>query len=63
MIVTGDITQIDLEKGQASGMIDAVKKLRGLKGIGYVELDKTDIVRHNLVQQIVQAYVVKKGSK
>lgn len=63
MIVTGDITQIDLEKGQASGMIDAIGKLKGLKGIGHVELDRADIVRHNLVQQIVQAYDKKPGSK
>ncbi len=56
MIVTGDITQIDLAKGQKSGMIDARDTLKGIKGIGFVELDKADIVRHTLVQNIVQAY-------
>ena len=56
MVITGDITQIDLEKGHTSGMIDAVKTLKGIKGIGFVELEKADIVRHTLVQNIVQAY-------
>jgi phosphate starvation-inducible PhoH-like protein len=56
MIITGDITQIDLEPGQKSGMIEAIETLRRIKGIGYVELNQTDIVRHRLVQKIVQAY-------
>ncbi len=56
MIITGDITQIDLEQGQKSGMIEAIETLRRIKGIGYVELKQTDIVRHRLVQNIVQAY-------
>ena len=56
MIITGDITQIDLDKNQKSGMIDAIEKLRGIKGIGYFELEKLDIVRHKLVQAIVRAY-------
>ena len=56
MIITGDITQIDLEPGQKSGMIEAIETLRGIKGIGYVELNQKDIVRHRLVQNIVQAY-------
>jgi phosphate starvation-inducible PhoH-like protein len=56
MIITGDITQIDLERGQRSGMVDAVEKLRGIKGIGFVELNQDDIVRHSLVQDIVEAY-------
>jgi len=56
MIITGDITQIDLERGQKSGMIEAIETLRRIKGIGYVELNKSDIVRHRLVQKIVQAY-------
>ena len=56
MIITGDITQIDLEPGQKSGMIEAIETLRRIKGIGYVELKQTDIVRHRLVQNIVQAY-------
>jgi phosphate starvation-inducible PhoH-like protein len=56
MIITGDITQIDLEPGQKSGMIEAIETLQRIKGIGYVELNQRDIVRHRLVQKIVQAY-------
>jgi phosphate starvation-inducible protein PhoH and related proteins len=56
MIITGDITQIDLDKNQKSGMVEAIEKLRRIKGIGYVELARLDIVRHRLVQSIVQAY-------
>jgi phosphate starvation-inducible protein PhoH and related proteins len=62
MIITGDITQIDLEPGQKSGLIEAIKTLRGIKGIGYVELARTDIVRHKLVQKIVQAYNKKQSN-
>ena len=56
MIITGDITQIDLDTGQKSGMIEAIETLRRIKGIGFVELTQKDIVRHRLVQNIVQAY-------
>jgi len=56
MIITGDITQTDLEPGRKSGMIEAIETLRRIKGIGYVELSQRDIVRHRLVQNIVQAY-------
>ena len=56
MIITGDITQIDLPAGQKSGMIEAIETLRRIKGIGYVKLSQTDIIRHRLVQNIVQAY-------
>ncbi|HUV62803.1 MAG TPA: PhoH family protein [Sedimentisphaerales bacterium] len=56
MIITGDITQIDLPVGQKSGMIEAIETLRRIKGIGCVELAQKDIVRHRLVQSIVQAY-------
>lgn len=56
MIVTGDISQVDLPEGQPSGLIDAVRKLRGIKGIGFAELEREDIVRHRLVQNIVNAY-------
>jgi phosphate starvation-inducible PhoH-like protein len=60
MIITGDITQIDLEKGTKSGMLDAMETLAGAEGISLIGLDDTDIVRHNLVQNIVQAYEAKK---
>lgn len=56
MIITGDITQIDLPKGQKSGMVEAIERLRRIKGIGYVKLAQRDIVRHKLVQNIVRAY-------
>ena len=56
MIVTGDITQIDLDTGQKSGMVEAIATLRRIKGIGFTELTQRDIVRHRLVQNIVQAY-------
>ncbi len=56
MIITGDITQTDLEPGQKSGMVEAIETLRRIKGIGYVGLSQGDIVRHRLVQSIVQAY-------
>jgi phosphate starvation-inducible PhoH-like protein len=56
MIVTGDVTQIDLPEEQRSGLEDALEKLKGIKGIGIVELERGDIVRHRLVQNIVNAY-------
>ena len=56
MIVTGDITQIDLPYSQPSGLIHAMKVLDGIKGISTVEFNKKDIVRHQLVQDIVEAY-------
>ncbi len=55
-IITGDITQVDLERGRSSGMIDAIRTLKGVRGIGFVELDDADIIRHKLVQNIVNAY-------
>jgi phosphate starvation-inducible PhoH-like protein len=60
MIITGDVTQVDLDKGQKSGMLDAMETLAGTEGISLIGLDDTDIVRHNLVQNIVQAYEAKK---
>lgn len=56
MIVTGDITQIDLHPSQESGLKHAMRILKGVKGIGYIEFNKSDIVRHKLVQRIVEAY-------
>ena len=63
MIITGDITQIDLEPDQKSGMVEAIKTLRRIKGIGCVELTRGDIVRHRLVQNIVRAYGKKAKAK
>jgi phosphate starvation-inducible PhoH-like protein len=56
MIVTGDDSQVDLERGVQSGLIDAVRRLQGVPGIAIVRLDKADIVRHPLVQHIVHEY-------
>lgn len=56
MIITGDATQIDLPRSTQSGLIRALKVLDGVPGIGHVEFGKKDIVRHALVQRIVEAY-------
>jgi phosphate starvation-inducible PhoH-like protein len=56
VIVTGDITQTDLPAGKSSGLAEAIKILDGIPGIGIVELTGKDIVRHELVQRIVEAY-------
>ena len=56
MIVTGDTTQIDLPHNVRSGLIEALNILKDIKGIGFVELTKKDIVRHKLVTRIVEAY-------
>ena len=56
MIITGDATQIDLPRSTSSGLIQAMKVLRNVKGIGRVEFNKKDIIRHQLVQRIVEAY-------
>ena len=56
MVVTGDLTQIDLPNGRRSGLLDAVEILRGVEGISFVQFDERDVVRHSLVQRIVRAY-------
>lgn len=56
MIVTGDVTQIDLPRSTSSGLIKALKVLDGVPGVGRVEFGKKDIVRHALVQRIIEAY-------
>ena len=56
MIITGDMTQIDLPAQQVSGLVQAVRILSKVKGVGRIEFDKKDIVRHKLVQRIVEAY-------
>lgn len=63
MVVTGDVTQTDLAASQQSGLIDAMKKLSEIKEIGLVQLDKSDIVRHALVQKIVNAYERQSGNE
>lgn len=56
VIITGDRSQIDLPKRQRSGLVEAVEVLQGVKGIGFVELDSKDVVRHRLVKRIIDAY-------
>jgi len=56
MIITGDVTQIDLPPSQQSGLIHALRVLKNVRGIAQIELRKKDIVRHKLVQRIVEAY-------
>ena len=56
MVITGDVTQVDLPTGTKSGLVDACEKLRGIDGIDFHEMTRGDIVRHRLVQEIVHAY-------
>ena len=55
-VITGDITQIDLPKKESSGLISALRILKGIEGIAFVEFKKEDVVRHPIVQKIIQAY-------
>jgi len=59
-IITGDLTQIDLPKNQQSGLERATRILRNIDGIGHVELDEEDVVRHRLVKAIIKAYEANK---
>jgi phosphate starvation-inducible PhoH-like protein len=54
--ITGDITQIDLPRNQNSGLIQATKILNNVKGIDFVYLDNSDVVRHHLVTKIIEKY-------
>lgn len=56
VVVTGDVTQVDLPAGKGSGMIQAVSILRNIGGLGFVELTDEDVVRHPLVRSIIRAY-------
>lgn len=56
IVVSGDVTQVDLPRETRSGLTDALQRLRAIKGVGVVQLSKADIVRHRLVQEIVLAY-------
>jgi len=55
-VITGDITQIDLGRGQKSGLIEAERILKGVRGIAFVRFTSADVVRHPLVQKIIDAY-------
>ncbi len=63
VIVTGDKSQIDLPKRQQSGLVDALHILKDIKGIGFVTLDATDVVRHKLVKDIINAYDISDAAK
>ena len=56
VVVTGDITQIDLPQGKISGLVEAISVLAGIKGIAFVHFDEKDVVRHKLVQAVIKAY-------
>jgi len=56
MVVTGDSSQIDLPRNQKSGLVEATKILKGIPGIAQIELDKKDVMRHKLVESILEAY-------
>ncbi|MBU0734981.1 MAG: PhoH family protein, partial [Proteobacteria bacterium] len=55
-VITGDVTQTDLPKGKTSGLIEAKETLRGIKGIQFIYFSREDVVRHRLVQEIIDAY-------
>ena len=56
MIITGDITQIDLPRGMESGLVKALKILNGVKGVSFIHLSAMDVVRHPVVQRIIERY-------
>jgi phosphate starvation-inducible PhoH-like protein len=55
-VITGDVTQIDLPSETESGLVEAARVLRGVRGIGFMRFEPADVVRHPLVQSIIQAY-------
>ena len=59
MVVTGDVTQVDLPPGQLSGLVEAAELLAGIEGVSVCELTSADVVRHPLVQRVVDAYAFK----
>ena len=63
VVVSGDVTQVDLPSQTRSGLIDGLSRLRGIRGFSAVELTRDDIVRHPLVQRIVEAYEQRRSRK
>ena len=63
MVVTGDVTQIDLPTGKKSGLVEAMRLLKNIEGIGIATFNEKDVVRHKLVQDIVKAYEKKESAK
>ena len=62
-VITGDVTQIDLPIGRTSGLVEAMKVVGGVDGIAFIHFDEKDVVRHQLVQQIVKAYEAYSGPR
>jgi phosphate starvation-inducible PhoH-like protein len=62
-VITGDVTQIDLPTGRTSGLVEAMKVVANVEGISFIRFDEKDVVRHQLVQQIVKAYESYGGSR
>ena len=56
MVVTGDITQVDLPRGQLSGLVEAIEVLEKIQSISICRLTSADVVRHQIVQSVVDAY-------
>ena len=56
MLITGDMTQIDLPNKQKSGLVETIKVLENVEGIGFVRLSDKDVIRHKLVRSIIVAY-------
>ena len=63
MIITGDVTQVDLPDRQKSGLIDAVETLKGVDGIGFIKTEGKDVVRHRIVKKVIEAYEKKSSKK
>ncbi len=55
-VITGDVTQVDLPTGRASGLLEVQRVLKGVEGIGFCAFTEVDVVRHPLVQEVVKAY-------
>ena len=63
VVVTGDVTQVDIPQGMPSGLIESTRVLKGIPGISFVSLTSADVVRHPLVQAVLQAYEEGNGRK
>ncbi|WP_025028207.1 PhoH family protein [Caldalkalibacillus mannanilyticus] len=63
MVITGDVTQIDLPKGKRSGLIESERILRPVKGLSFIYMQQADVVRHPLVKRIIEAYEIEQTDK
>jgi phosphate starvation-inducible PhoH-like protein len=62
MVITGDVTQIDLPRGKKSGLVEAEQILKSIEEIGIVHFNEQDVVRHSLVQKIIVAYQLERDN-